>query len=91
MAITLLQLRVFYAREQPWIPIAIIVVITIVKIAASLVAPHLTANPDLVAKYSRPVTTDELDVDALVADHPELLGQGGHLYRVRQRPTTGGQ
>ena len=33
-AVVLLQLRVFYAREQPWIPIAIIVVITIVKIAA---------------------------------------------------------
>jgi len=50
-AVVLLQLRVFYAREQPWIPIAIIVVITIVKIAASLVAPHLTGNPDLVAGY----------------------------------------
>jgi putative peptidoglycan lipid II flippase len=50
-AVVLLQLRVFYAREQPWIPIAIIVVITVVKIAASLVAPHLTDNPDLVAGY----------------------------------------
>ena len=50
-AVVLLQLRVFYAREQPWIPIAIIVVITIVKVAASLVAPHLTDNPDLVAGY----------------------------------------
>ncbi len=50
-AVVLLQLRVFYAREQPWIPIAIIVVITIVKVAASLVAPHLTDNPDLVAAY----------------------------------------
>ena len=50
-AVVLLQLRVFYAREQPWIPIAIIVVITVVKIAGSLVAPHLTDNPDLVAGY----------------------------------------
>lgn len=50
-AMVLLQLRVFYAREQPWIPIAIIVVITAVKIAASLLAPHLTATPDLVAAY----------------------------------------
>ncbi|OBI04923.1 murein biosynthesis integral membrane protein MurJ [Mycolicibacter heraklionensis] len=50
-AMVLLQLRVFYAREQPWIPIAIIVVITAVKIAASLAAPHLTDNPDLVAAY----------------------------------------
>src|SRR6201992_80505 len=50
-AVVLLQLRVFYAREQPWIPIAIIVVITVVKIAGSLVAPHFTDNPDLVAGY----------------------------------------
>ncbi|CAJ1506549.1 murein biosynthesis integral membrane protein MurJ [[Mycobacterium] kokjensenii] len=50
-AMVLLQLRVFYAREQPWIPIAIIVVITVVKIGASLLAPHLTENPDLVAAY----------------------------------------
>lgn len=50
-ALVLLQLRVFYAREQPWIPLAIIVMITTVKIAASLVAPHLTDNPDLVAGY----------------------------------------
>ena len=50
-AVVLLQLRVFYARQQPWIPIAIIVVITVVKIAGSLVAPQLTDNPDLVAGY----------------------------------------
>ncbi|BBX33176.1 murein biosynthesis integral membrane protein MurJ [Mycolicibacterium mageritense] len=50
-ALVLLQLRVFYAREQPWTPIIIIVVITVVKIAASLAAPHLTDNPDLVAGY----------------------------------------
>jgi len=50
-AVVLLELRVFYAREQPWIPIVIIVIITTVKIAASLFAPHLTDNPDLVAGY----------------------------------------
>ncbi len=50
-AIVLLELRVFYAREQPWIPIVIIVVITAVKIAASLLAPHITDNPDIVAGY----------------------------------------
>ena len=50
-AVVLLQLRVFYARQQPWIPIAIIVIITVVKIAASLLAPHITDNPDLVAGY----------------------------------------
>ncbi|MEO8814106.1 MAG: murein biosynthesis integral membrane protein MurJ [Mycobacterium sp.] len=50
-ALVLLQLRVFYAREQPWTPIAVIVVITTVKIIASVLAPHLTSNPDQVAGY----------------------------------------
>lgn len=50
-AMVLLQLRVFYAREEPWTPIVLIVVITTVKIAASLAAPHLTADPELVAGY----------------------------------------
>ena len=41
-ALVLLQLRVFYAREQPWTPIVLIVVITAVKIAAlaGRAAPH---------------------------------------------------
>ena len=50
-ALVLLQLRVFYAREQPWTPIVIIVAITAVKIVGSLLAPHLTDTPDLVAGY----------------------------------------
>ena len=50
-ALVLLQLRVFYARQQPWTPIVLIVVITAVKIAASLAAPHLTDDPELVAGY----------------------------------------
>ena len=50
-ALVLLVLRVFYAREQPWTPIALIVVITIVKIAGSLAAPYMTDDPHLVAGY----------------------------------------
>src|SRR4051812_19905286 len=50
-ALVLLQLRVFYAREQPWTPIAVIVVITTVKIAGSLLAPYLTDDRELVAGY----------------------------------------
>jgi putative peptidoglycan lipid II flippase len=50
-ALVLLQLRVFYAREQPWTPIVIILVITSVKIAGSLLAPHVTNNKDLIAGY----------------------------------------
>jgi putative peptidoglycan lipid II flippase len=50
-ALVLLQLRVFYAREQPWTPILVIVVITVVKVAGSLAAPYLTDDPQLVAGY----------------------------------------
>ncbi|MCV7174248.1 murein biosynthesis integral membrane protein MurJ [Mycolicibacterium sphagni] len=50
-ALVLLQLRVFYAREQPWTPILIIVAITVVKIAISLLAPHMTSDKELVAGY----------------------------------------
>jgi putative peptidoglycan lipid II flippase len=50
-ALVLLQLRVFYAREQPWTPILIIIAITVVKIAASLVAPHVTGDKEMVAGY----------------------------------------
>ena len=48
-ALVLLQLRVFYARQQPWTPIAIMIVITAVKVAASLLAPHVTDDRELVA------------------------------------------
>ena len=50
-ALVLLQLRVFYARDRPWTPILIIIAITAVKVVASLLAPHLTDNPELVAGY----------------------------------------
>ncbi|WP_084707317.1 murein biosynthesis integral membrane protein MurJ, partial [Mycobacterium celatum] len=50
-ALVLLQLRVFYAREQPWTPIVIIVVITTVKVVGSLLAPYLTDDRELVAGY----------------------------------------
>ncbi|MGB8402474.1 MAG: murein biosynthesis integral membrane protein MurJ, partial [Mycobacterium sp.] len=50
-AMVLLELRVFYAREEPWTPIALIVVITVVKILGSLAAPRLTHDPELVAAY----------------------------------------
>ncbi len=50
-ALVLLQLRVFYARDEPWTPILIIIAITVVKIAGSLLAPHLTDDRELVAGY----------------------------------------
>lgn len=48
-ALVLLQLRVFYARDDPWTPILMILAITGVKIVASVLAPHLTDDPELVA------------------------------------------
>jgi putative peptidoglycan lipid II flippase len=50
-ALVLLQLRVFYARDEPWTPILIIIVITAVKIVTSLLAPRVTDDPELVAGY----------------------------------------
>jgi putative peptidoglycan lipid II flippase len=50
-SMVLLQLRVFYAREQPWTPIVVIVVITAVKIIASLATPFITDDPQLIAGY----------------------------------------
>src|ERR1700756_1504224 len=55
-AMVLLQLRVFYARHQPWTPILLIIVIIAVKIAASLTvqqlaAHHVIGNPEMVAGY----------------------------------------
>ncbi|MBU9763006.1 murein biosynthesis integral membrane protein MurJ [Mycobacterium sp. TNTM28] len=50
-ALVLLQLRVFYAREKPWTPIVIVVVIAVVKIAGSIAAPHVTDDPNMVAGY----------------------------------------
>jgi putative phage-type endonuclease len=38
------------------------------------------AHPELVEQYTRPVSVDELDVDALAADHPDLYG----AFRVRR-------
>jgi len=50
-ALVLLQLRVFYARDDPWTPILMIVAITGTKIAFSLLAPHVTSDSQLVAGY----------------------------------------
>jgi putative peptidoglycan lipid II flippase len=53
-AMVLLQLRVFYARDDPWTPILMIVAITVVKVAAAVVAPHLSARAPAVAPLVAP-------------------------------------
>ena len=50
-SLVLLQLRVFYARQQPWTPIVLILVITAVKIVTSVAVPHLVTDPGMVAGY----------------------------------------
>ncbi len=86
-ALVLLQLRVFYAREQPWTPIAIILVITTVKVVASLLVPHLTANRDLVAGYLGLANGLGFLAGAIVGYfllRHSLRSASGHLVGIRE-------
>ena len=86
-AIVLLELRVFYAREQPWLPIVIIIIITTVKIAASLIAPHVTDDPDLVAGYLGLANGLGFLAGAIVGYYllrNTLRPPGGHLLGVAE-------
>ncbi len=83
--LVLLQLRVFYAREQPWTPIVIILVITAVKIVGSVLAPHLTHDPKLVAGYLGLANGIGFLAGAIVGYlllRHTLLPNGGHLLGV---------
>jgi putative peptidoglycan lipid II flippase len=83
--LVLLQLRVFYAREQPWTPIVIILVITAVKIVGSVLAPHLTDDPKLVAGYLGLANGVGFLAGAIVGYvllRRTLLPAGGHLIGV---------
>jgi putative peptidoglycan lipid II flippase len=83
--LVLLQLRVFYAREQPWTPIVLILVITAVKIAGSVLAPHLTHDPKLVAGFLGLANGVGFLAGALVGYYllrRALLPKGGHLIDV---------
>lgn len=83
----LLQLRVFYAREQPWTPIVIILVITAVKILGSVLAPHLTDDPKLVAGFLGMANGVGFLAGALVGYlllRRALLPAGGHLIGVAE-------
>src|SRR6476619_6319665 len=85
-ALVLLQLRVFYAREQPWTPIAVIVVITTVKIAASLAAPHLTDDRELIAGYLGLANGVGFLAGAIVGHillRANLTPPGGRLIRLQ--------
>ncbi|MDI3313256.1 MAG: murein biosynthesis integral membrane protein MurJ [Mycobacterium sp.] len=86
-ALVLLELRVFYAREQPWTPIAVIVVITTVKVIASVLAPHLTDDRELVAGYLGLANGLGFLAGAIVGYYllrRTLLPGGGHLVGVRE-------
>jgi len=50
-AMTLVQLRVFYAREDPWTPTVMVVGITGVKVVASYLGTVLFDDPDLVVRW----------------------------------------
>src|SRR6185312_9947672 len=83
--LVLLQLRVFYAREQPWTPIVIILVITAVKIIGSVLAPHLTNDPKLVAGFLGSANGVGFLAGAVIGYlllRRTLLPAGGHLIGV---------
>jgi putative peptidoglycan lipid II flippase len=83
--LVLLQLRVFYAREQPWTPIVLILVITAVKIVGSVLAPHLTHDPKLVAGFLGLANGVGFLAGAVVGYYllrRALLPKGGHLIDV---------
>ena len=85
-ALVLLQLRVFYAREKAWTPILIIVVITAVKIAGSLAAPHVTDDPQLVAGYLGTANGLGFLAGAVVGHlllRAHLRPPGGRLYDLQ--------
>lgn len=50
-AMTLVQLRVFYAREDAWTPTYMVIGITAVKVAASYLGPVLFDDPDYVIRW----------------------------------------
>ena len=50
-SMTLVQLRVFYAREDAWTPTVMVLGITVVKVAASLLGPVLFSDPELVVRW----------------------------------------
>lgn len=50
-AMTLVQLRVFYAREDAWTPTYMVIGITAVKVAASYLGPVLFDDPDDVIRW----------------------------------------
>ncbi|HYB82962.1 MAG TPA: lipid II flippase MurJ, partial [Mycobacterium sp.] len=88
--LVLLQLRVFYAREQPWTPILIIVVITTVKIVGSVLAPHVTGDPKLVAGYLGLANGLGFLAGAILGYYllrRSLLRAGGHLVGVGEART----
>ncbi len=90
--LVLLQLRVFYARQQPWLPIVIIVVITAVKIGGSMLAPHLTHDPKLVAGLLGLANGLGFLAGAIVGYvllRRALLPDGGHLIGRTEVRTIG--
>ncbi|MFT3716527.1 MAG: murein biosynthesis integral membrane protein MurJ [Gordonia sp. (in: high G+C Gram-positive bacteria)] len=50
-AMTLVQLRVFYAREDAWTPTLMVLGITVVKVALSYLGPVIFDDPDLVVRW----------------------------------------
>ncbi|ROZ99012.1 virulence factor MviN [Gordonia sp. OPL2] len=50
-AMTLVQLRVFYARQDAWTPTAMVLGITAVKVVSSYLGPVLFSDPEMVVRW----------------------------------------
>lgn len=50
-AMTLVQLRVFYAREDAWAPTLMVLGITAIKVGLSYLGPVLFDDPDLIVRW----------------------------------------
>lgn len=88
--LVLLELRVCYAREQPWLPILVVLAITSVKIAASLAVRQLVSDPQLVAGYLGAANGLGFVAGAVVGYlvlRRALLPTGGHLFSSRDMRT----
>ncbi|MGC4934440.1 murein biosynthesis integral membrane protein MurJ [Gordonia sp. DT30] len=80
-AMTLVQLRVFYAREDAWTPTLMVLGITAVKIVTSYLGPVLFSDPDLVVRWLAMSNGFGYLVGAIV---------GHYLLRSRLRADTPG-
>lgn len=86
-AMTLVQLRVFYAREDAWTPTVMVVGITAVKVGASYLGPVLFDDPEMVVRWLSLSNGLGYLVGAIVGHLLLKKRLGGRAMRNVTRPT----